>query len=361
MTQPLRRQPLVEQTAAHLREGFISGRWSGTLPGVLQLAEELVVSKHLVRGALRILEAEGSIEDCGAGRPRRIVLNRATNASRRVLRVAILLSEPMEDEENHSVRTLLGIRQAVEAAGHVCIFAGETLSGMGNKIPRIARLVKATGADAWIVFCGPRPVLEWFVARELPVMAFGGRFQDVAVASSATSMGPAIESSLTVLAGHGHRRICLLVPAILRRPVPVPSVEKFLSILRERGIAATDYNLPDFEETAEGFEKLMEELFRITPPTALMILDPCYCAASLSFLARRGLQVPRDVSIICMMPDPVFRFRLPLLAHFRWPVDEHVSRIVRWVSGVVQGRADQRQVILNTVFVPGGTIGPAKK
>jgi hypothetical protein len=46
MTQPLRRQPLVEQTAAHLREGFVSGRWTGHLPGVLQLAEELVVSKH---------------------------------------------------------------------------------------------------------------------------------------------------------------------------------------------------------------------------------------------------------------------------------------------------------------------------
>jgi hypothetical protein len=44
MRQPLRRQPLVEQTAGHLREDFVSGRWTGYLPGVLQLAGELMVS-----------------------------------------------------------------------------------------------------------------------------------------------------------------------------------------------------------------------------------------------------------------------------------------------------------------------------
>ncbi len=41
---PIRRLSLAEQTAAHLREGLLAGRWRGTLPGVARLAAELDVS-----------------------------------------------------------------------------------------------------------------------------------------------------------------------------------------------------------------------------------------------------------------------------------------------------------------------------
>ena len=54
VSRPLRRLPLVEQTAAHLREGFQSGRWAGLLPGVVPLAEELMVSKDIAREALNL-------------------------------------------------------------------------------------------------------------------------------------------------------------------------------------------------------------------------------------------------------------------------------------------------------------------
>ena len=54
MSHSLRRLPtLVEQTAAHLREGFQSGRWAGPLPGVVPLANALTVSKDIVRTALK--------------------------------------------------------------------------------------------------------------------------------------------------------------------------------------------------------------------------------------------------------------------------------------------------------------------
>ena len=69
MSHPLRRLPLVEQTALHLREGFQSGRWAAQLPGVVPLAEELLVSKDVLRAALKLLEEEGWIEDGGAGLP----------------------------------------------------------------------------------------------------------------------------------------------------------------------------------------------------------------------------------------------------------------------------------------------------
>jgi DNA-binding LacI/PurR family transcriptional regulator len=350
---------LIDQTAAHLREGFQSGRWTGQLPGVLQLAAELMVSKHIVRAALKLLERDGWIEDCGAGRKRKILANRIKQPSR--LRIGIMLYAPMMEDNALFITTMLGARHAIEMAGHVCIFCDKYLERMKDNLSRISRCVKATKADAWIVCSGSRVVLEWFAAQPFPVFACGGHFHNLPVACSATSIAPAIESAVNALVDHGHRRIVLLIQTVLRQPRLIPSLESYLAFLESRGIAATPYNLPHFDETAEGLEGCLDGLFRLTPPTAILVHQGHYFAAVSSFLARRGLRVPRDVSVISMSTDPTFNLCLPPVDHFRTPRDQHITRIARWVDGVAKGRPDKRQTIFDAVYVPGGTVGPAKK
>ena len=70
---PIRRVSIVEQTAAHLREGIRTGRWRGELPGVLRLATECDVSKDAIRDALRLLEAEGLVGLGHAGAHRAVL------------------------------------------------------------------------------------------------------------------------------------------------------------------------------------------------------------------------------------------------------------------------------------------------
>jgi len=73
------------------------------------------------------------------------------------------------------------------------------------------------------------------------------------------------------------------------------------------------------------------------------------------------IQVPGDVSFVSIMPDPVFRLRQPILAHFHYPEEKPVRCIVRWVEGVAKGQNSRRQTILNAAFVKGETIGAAKR
>src|SRR6188768_151405 len=120
MTNPLRRQPLVEQTAAHLRAGLQSGRWVGHLPGVPQLVKELVVSNHVIREALGVLEKEGWIEDCGAGRRRRIVPQGSAAPAHRTLRIGIMLYVPLVEEDALTTTIMLEVRHEIEMAGHIC-------------------------------------------------------------------------------------------------------------------------------------------------------------------------------------------------------------------------------------------------
>ncbi|MES2922003.1 MAG: substrate-binding domain-containing protein [Verrucomicrobiota bacterium] len=361
MAHPFRRLPLVDQTASHLREGFQNGRWTDRLPGVLQLAGELMVSKDIVRASLKVLEEEGWLQDCGAGRRRRIVPQGNATPIRRALRIGIMLYVPVIENDVLLATILLGVRHAIETAGHVCVFSDQSLTQMKDNLTRISRCVKAADADAWIVCTGSHVVLEWFAAQPFPVFAYGGRFTNLPIAGSATRVASAIESAVNTLVDHGHRRIVLLIQTFLRQPTRIPSLDRYLSILETRGIAPTDYNLPHFDDTAEGFESCLDGLFRLTPPTALFVHEPNYCAAAFSFLARRGLRVPRDVSVITMIMDPVFNFNMPPLDHFVMPREKHINRIARWVDGMAMGRPDKRQTLFDTVYVPGGTVGPAKK
>jgi DNA-binding LacI/PurR family transcriptional regulator len=361
VTRPLRRLPLAEQTAAHLREGFQSGRWAGQLPGVHQLAGELAVSNHTVRTALKMLEQEGWLEDCGSGRRRRIVANQLREQSRRSLRIGVMLYDPFEGADARSIKILLGIRIAIEAAGHVCIFSDQCLIHLNDDLSKIARLVKKVDADAWIVCAASRSVLEWFIAQPFPVYASGGRFQDLPVACHGVRIAPAIESAVNRLVALGHRRIVMLIQTLVRQPRPIPSVEFYLSLLEAHGIPTSEYNLPHFDETPASLEHRLDTLFRITPPTAVLAYDPCFTAAVLSFLSGRGLRVPRDVSVISMTMDPIFRLNVPPVDHFSMPSQELVARISRWVNGVAKGRPDRRQVIFDAMYVPGGTVGPVKK
>lgn len=359
--EPIRLQSLVEQAAARLREGFSSGRWSGQLPGVLRLAGELGVSKGTVRKALFQLEAEGLLKDCGAGKHREIVTRRTKRVVRTMLRVAILLSEPLEGDNAQAQYLLLSIKRTIEAAGHVCFFADKALYQLGHKCSRVARLVKAAKADAWIVFGGSREVLEWFAAQPILVFALGGRYHGLPIAGSSTNGEAQLDEAVRVLAELGHRRIVLICPSSWRQPTPGPAVTSYLAALNAHGISATDYNLPQWDETANGLEALLKSLFRLTPPTALLLADPIYCVASLAFLAVRGIQVPRDLSLVSLSSDPIFAWRRPALTHFIREPQKHVNRIARWVGAVACGTPDLKQESHILDFDPGGTIAVARK
>ena len=353
---PFRQRSLIEQIADHLRLGFHSGHWCGQLPGVRELVGELGVSKDTVEAALRILETEGSLESRGPGRRKQIILSRDSKGKGRALRVGILLSEPLRQINLNSQELMLGLIRRIENAGHVCFAADRSMTELGYKLPRIARMAESAKADAWVAYSAPAEVLEWFVRRSLPVMAIGGGFLGLPVASTASVIDEAIRDSVRTLSELGHRRIVTISPDSWRLPSPSKTGKAFLTAMEECGHPPASYNLPAWEQTPAGLEKLLESLFLITPPTALIFVDPASCVAALGFLGLKGIRVPGDVSIISMTSGPVFSLLPRSPAHFKWPVDEHIRRVDRWVKSLAKGRTDLAQVTFPATFEPGETL-----
>jgi DNA-binding LacI/PurR family transcriptional regulator len=87
-------------------------------------------------------------------------------------------------------------------------------------VKRVARFVRNTEADAWVVTAGSRDVLKWFVTQQLPVFALFGQFGDLPIAGTGPDKAPAYAEAVRSLVAHGHRRIVLMARPQRRNPQP---------------------------------------------------------------------------------------------------------------------------------------------
>ena len=342
---------ITDQVADRLRAEILRGRWADTLPGKHQLAAELGVNNKTVESAIRQLEADGLLVPQGAGRRRRI--NPKGGKSSRTLRVAILT---IDLEADRKTGYIVDLHHLLFEAGHTVFYAPQSLTELRFDLKKIAHLVAQTKADAWVVLCGSRDVLQWFADRPEPSFAVFGQRQGLKMPGFGPNKVPACVAAVETLIGLGHHRIVLLCRGMRRLPTPGLSELAFLGALTAGGIRTGDYNLPDWDESDGGFQKCLTALFRVTPPTALIVDEVSYFVAALQFLAHCGIRVPADVSLICTDDDPIFDFCEPRVACMTWDARPLVRRVLQWADNVSRGKLDLRQTLTPAKFVTGGTV-----
>lgn len=340
------------QVAAHLREELLRGKWPRVLPGRDRLAEELGVNAKTVESALRQLETEGLVLPSEKGRRRRIA-DLATGQSAS-LRIAFLLSE----KRDRAVDFITDIRHQLLHAGHEAFHAEKSLVDLSMSPLRISALVSKTPADAWIVVAASLEVLEWFSGAPVPAFALFGPMTGIPVAGAGPRKAPAIAEAARTLLSLGHRRISMLVRPRRRHPVPGLPEQAFLTELKAHGIPPSPYHLPEWDESPERFHEMLESIFRLTPPTALIVDEAALYIAVMQFCLDRRLRVPEDLSLVCTDSDPGFSWCHRRVAHIDWNRGPVLRRLFQWAGHLSRGKADKRQVFSEAKFVPGDTIGP---
>ncbi|MGB1130521.1 MAG: GntR family transcriptional regulator, partial [Haloferula sp.] len=282
----------ADQVAEHLRQALTRGELSGAIPGVRPLAAELGVNHKTVKAALKQLEDEGLLVSQGVGLRRKIVL--PSDHAPPGLRIAVM------DSHSKGADYVVDLRHRLEAAGHVSFFADKNLLEFGWDKARVARHVRGVKADAWIVCSGSRDILEWFAQQEKPAFALFGVRDGVPIASAGPDKRPTLTEATRRLIELGHRRMSFIVRREHRLPTPSPPLLAFLDELEAADIETGTFNLPDWEETQQGFERLLDSLLAgPTPPTALILTEAFEFHAAYHYLSQRGLRTPQDVSLIC--------------------------------------------------------------
>lgn len=343
---------MPDQVAGSIRAEITKGRWSTTVPGRDKLAKEFGVSGKTVEAALRALQKQGLLESQGSGRRRRIVekMNTATPS----LRIAILTFDPLLLTDGYMIK----LQHQLSAAGYSAFFTKKSLTELDFDVKKVSRFVAQTKADAWIVGSAPRNVLEWLAEQPIPTFALFGRRHGLPIAGVGPDKNASISEATRRLLDLGHQRIALIARKSRRLPTPGAGERVFLKELADHGILTSNYHLPDWVETVSGFREGLEALFRITPPTALIVDEAQFFLAALQFCANRGLKVPGDISLISTDNDGHFEWFTPSVAHIHWHRQPVISRIERWAANISRGKKDLRQTLTKAEFIEGGTIGP---
>jgi hypothetical protein len=344
---------LAEQVAEHLRMEIRQGALAGTAPGVHRLAGELGVHHSTAEQALQILEREQLLVSQGPGR-RRLIRTLESSAPL-PMRLGIL----PYDEADRTMHYLLKMQYKLQDAGHSAGFASKSLQDLGMDTKRVASYVKDHALDAWVVISGPRGVLEWFAAQPTPAFSVFGRRHNVPIAATGPDKLPPLLASVGRLVELGHRRIVVLLREEHRKPRPGFFAQALLDAMQAHGLQTGPYNLPDWQSTAQDLRRCLDSLYRINPPSALIIDEPCVFNMAQQYLARGGILAPQHVSLVCGDQDPLFEWSSPSIAHICWDSDKVIRRAVSWAKNVARGREDRRQSSIKAEFVEGGTIGPA--
>lgn len=345
-----------EQVAHYLRSELYGGRWKGVMPGRNQLVKLLEVSGKTVDLAFQQLENEGLLVAQGMGKKRKIVLGEG-QIKPPSLRIQILTYERKDTRREYE----LELKYRLEDAGHQVVFADKTLLEMGMKIDRIEKFVHKTPADAWVVCAGSHDVLKWFSQQPIKAFALFGRPSGLPIASTAPRKIPAVERAVDEMVAFGHQRIVMMAREERRKPNPGQFEQAFLDRLSHHGIETSGYNLPDWKEDKKDFHRCLDSLFQVTPPTAMIVMEPIFLVAAMQYLAKRGIYAPEHVSLFCNDPDPSFSWCEPAIAHIQWDSAPLMRRVVQWAKHVAQGREDTKQNTFLAHFIPGETIGPAPK
>jgi len=347
---------IAEQVVEHLRGELLRGRWGEELPGLPQLSKELAVDPKTVTVALRQLEKQGLLVPQGAGKRRRIVLPEGA-VKPAGLKIAILNHRRLNMTNGYMVE----LQHMLQLAGHEAFFSGKGLIELKMDVERVASQVRQTDADAWVVYAASREVLEWFVAEGVPAFALFGRRRKLPIAGVGPDKEKTYREVVRRLVELGHRRITLMTLKVRRLPVPGTSEQAFLDEMEVQGIPTSQFNLPDWEESPEGLQEMLDSLFLFTPPTALIIDEPYLFHAVKHHLSRRGIKAPEDVSLICTDPDRTFAWCRPSIAHITWDHLQVAQRVLRWANRLALGKSSLRQTLTPAHLVEGGTMGPVAR
>ncbi|BCX49249.1 hypothetical protein HAHE_31570 [Haloferula helveola] len=342
----------AEQVADHLRKEIRSGTWTGTMPGGAALARELGVGRMTVDAALDLLEKQGELVSQGARLPRRVSTTRSYSSSLKVAFLPYLI-------EDYRFDYIMDLQRLLQEDGHTVLFPKTSITLMKGNMARITKLIETTQADAWIVVAGPREVLTWFSECPVPAFAMFGRRSGLPIAGIGPDKSPALRELARHFIELGHERITMLTRPVRRLPRPGAPERAFLDELRRGGIRTGSYNLPDWDGKSETLGNVVDSIFKLTPPTAIVLDEPPIFLSVQQHLARRGILAPQHVSLACTDWDPYFELQQPSVAHVLWDSRPWVRRIVRWVRNVSQGKSDLVQSLTKTKLVRGESIGRA--
>jgi LacI family transcriptional regulator len=151
----------------------------------------------------------------------------------------------------------------------------------------------------------------------IPVVAIGATQDLDRVTSLTVDYGQGIDEAVQHLAALGHRKICFIAGPLKVRSAKLREMA-FLAAMERIGVKYSSDLILEGDHTMEGGLAAAERLFqRKQIPTAILCSNDMTAIGVLHAVSDRGMQVPKDVSIIGFDDIHMARFTVPPLTSIR--------------------------------------------
>ena len=348
-------QSLTSQVVARIAGEIEAGTWVGWLPGERALTETLRVSRKTLRKAIDQLKHKGQLET-QPGQGHRIV------APARPRRpgpdsVGLLTPDPLENLRPYTALWVDELRALLfETHTSLTLFSGHRFFRARADI-EIARLVRQNPQSSWVLAHTDERIQQWFHANGVPCILAGSGHRGLLLPSVDLDYFAVCRHAVGVMIRHGHRRIGLL-RRDTQRAGDIDSEAGFLDGAKRTGRSDVEAIVARHADRVESALRALARLFdRAMRPTALLVAHPSFYLTAISFLASRGLQVPRDVSLISRDDESFLSYLTPLPARYSCSPRVYAKRllpnVVKLARGGVISNTPQR---IEPEFIPGPSL-----
>jgi LacI family transcriptional regulator len=355
---PVVPQSLVAQTFNILKEKVQSGEWVHLLPSEKVICDSLVISRGTLRKALARLAREKLVTSC-QGRRWQIVESKGIIRRSASKHVALLTPFSLNVVAPFEIYWIDSLRAHLQDAGYrLEVYQNlDCRDWRCNKaLEEMSREIRPAG---WVLRSSPEKVQKWFSERSMPCVIVGSRHSEVKLPSLDRDLPAVCRHAVGRLVNKGHTRLALLIPGSgLAGDLACEKSfrETAEQILRQKGGEVVISRHRGSREHI--FQRLSALMDRRPAPTGFFVTDTRYTLSALSFFHRRGVHLPRDISLISRDNDHFLEYVSPTIARYATDPSLFALKVARMVLRLVEGdEATARDFRVVPRFIPGETLG----